>query len=370
MSDRFRAFVQKIGSGQHTNKPLSRAEAAEALDLMLTGAATPAQIGAFLIAHRIRRPTPEEMAGFLDTYATLGPQLQPIPAPVPPLVFGHPYDGRSRTAPIAPLVALLLAAAGCPSILHGSDRVPTKYGLPLVELWALIGVDWRPLHLQQVQQVFAQTGLAFLYQPQLFPLAESLVAYRDQIGKRPPLATAELLWNPYTGQALQICGFVHPPTEALAWTALQLRGSRHFVTVKGLEGSCDLPRDRAAILGICRGEEPERLILHARDYSLGGPEVSGLSAADWQAAARDLLSGTPSVLDDAVLWNAGIYLWLGGLQPSLAQGLAQAESLLRAQALLLPLRQVQRAIAQAIDANLGDSAPPSASAVDLALPSA
>ena len=66
--ERFKQHLRKVGSGEHTSKGMSREEAADALNLMLEGEATPAQIGAFLIAHRIRRPEPQELTGMLDTY--------------------------------------------------------------------------------------------------------------------------------------------------------------------------------------------------------------------------------------------------------------------------------------------------------------
>ena len=82
--ERFKQHLRKVGSGEHTSKGMSREEAADALDLMLQGEATPAQIGAFLIAHRIRRPEPQELTGMLDTYRRHGPEIssgkgQPAP---------------------------------------------------------------------------------------------------------------------------------------------------------------------------------------------------------------------------------------------------------------------------------------------------
>ena len=68
MSNDFRELVKTIGSGPHTGKHLSRVEARAAMGMMLEAQATPAQIGAFLIAHRIKRPTAEELAGMLDAY--------------------------------------------------------------------------------------------------------------------------------------------------------------------------------------------------------------------------------------------------------------------------------------------------------------
>jgi anthranilate phosphoribosyltransferase len=108
MTNIFRESIQKVGSGSgsHTSENLTRAEAAIAMKMMLLAEATPAQIGAFLIAHRIKRPTGEELAGMLDAYNELGPKLQPITQPV--IVLGIPYDGRTRTAPINMIITLLI----------------------------------------------------------------------------------------------------------------------------------------------------------------------------------------------------------------------------------------------------------------------
>ncbi|NER79711.1 MAG: hypothetical protein F6K42_09030, partial [Leptolyngbya sp. SIO1D8] len=68
MSQAFRALLKKVGSGRHTSETLTRREATDAALMMLAQEATPAQIGAFMIAHRIKRPVPQELAGFLDAY--------------------------------------------------------------------------------------------------------------------------------------------------------------------------------------------------------------------------------------------------------------------------------------------------------------
>jgi anthranilate phosphoribosyltransferase len=295
---------------------------------MLTQAATPAQIGAFMIAHRIKRPTGEELAGMLDAYDQLGPKLSPIESDLP-IVLGSPYDGRSRTAPILPLTALILNAAGCAVILHGGRRMPTKSGIPLVEIWQGLGVDWAPLTLDQTQQVFAQTQFGFVYLPTHFPLADQLVPYREQIGKRPPFATAELFWVPYAGEALIVAGFVHPPTEEMARSAFALRGTQRFMTVKGLEGSCDLPRDRTAIIGIQRPEQEfTRWLLHPRDYGFASDEVPLLPTTELISQLRSVLQGEPSELLEAAVWNGGFYLWQAGQCPDLATGFQTARHLI------------------------------------------
>ncbi|MEB3358107.1 MAG: anthranilate phosphoribosyltransferase family protein [Synechococcales bacterium] len=334
MSDRFRDLLRKVGSGPHTGKDLTRAEAALATRLMLYQEATPAQIGAFMIAHRIKRPTGEELAGMLDAYDQLGPHLTPIAAAHPAVVLNSPYDGRSRTAPIHPLTTLILLAAGCPVVLHGGARMPTKYGVPHAEIWQGLGVDWTRLSLASVQQVFAETGLGLLYTPNQFAIADQLVPYRDQIGKRPPLATIELLWCPYQGEALLACGYVHPPTEQMARDAFALRSTEQFVTVKGLEGSCDLPRDRTCILGLSRPSADacptfERLLLHPRDFGFGGADVPFEDTPSLIESTLAVLQGdTISDLARSAIWNGGFYLWCNGVSADLPMALEQAAAIL------------------------------------------
>ncbi|MEH2070143.1 MAG: anthranilate phosphoribosyltransferase family protein [Nostoc sp.] len=331
MSNIFREFVQKIGSGNHTGENLTRAQATTATKMMLLGEATPAQIGAFLIAHRIKRPTGEELAGMLDAYDELGPKLQPIISERPAIVLGIPYDGRTRTAPISPVTALLLAAAGQPVVMHGGDRLPTKYGLPLIDIWQGLGVDWTVLPLAKTQQVFAQTGIGFIYLPQHFPLTTSIWEYRDQLGKRPPLATMELIWCPYAENAHLIAGFVHPPTEGMFQIALGLRGVTKFTLVKGLEGSCDLPRDRTAIISLSSSPpspEIERLHLVPRDYGITTKNVPLGTTEELVADIRDVLAGKPGELMQTALWNGGFYLWRSGICSNMSEALAKAEELL------------------------------------------
>ena len=352
MSNAFRDLLRKVGSGNHTGEDLTRTEAAAATRMMLLGEATPAQIGAFLIAHRIKRPTGAELAGMLDAYDELGPRLQPIARSRPVMVLGIPYDGRDRTAPISPLTALLLAAAGQPTIMHGSDRMPTKYGIPLVEIWQGLGVDWTQLSLDQTQQVFETTELGFIYLPQHFPLAQKIFEYRDQIGKRPPFATMELMWCPYAGAAQIVAGYVHPPTESMFQVALSLRGTNNFTTVKGLEGSCDLPRERTNIIGLSTPNATdesgliaiERLHLSPRDYGFSSYNVPGDTTERLVADMRSVLQGKPSELMQSAIWNGGFYLWRAGICSDIRTGIERAEAMFASGEVAQKLQEISQLV--------------------------
>ncbi|NER22789.1 MAG: anthranilate phosphoribosyltransferase family protein [Symploca sp. SIO1C2] len=345
MSDIFRELLKKVGSGTHTSKNLSRQEAATATRMMLLQEATPAQIGAFMIAHRIKRPTSEELAGMLDAYEEIGPKLQPTK---PVTVFGNPYDGRSRTSPVTPLTALVLATAGMPVVMHGGNCMPTKYGVPLIEIWQGLGVDFSKLTLPQVEPLLEKTGLGFIYLPQQFPEAQELVTYREQIGKRPPAATVELIWSPCARDNHLVAGYVHPPTEVRFRETFKLRGVSNFTLVKGLEGSCDLPCDRTAIIAISHPDAEdgfERLLLHPSDYGFAEKEVSFDSTAKLLVEMQKVLQGKSSPLMPAVIWNSGFYLWRCGICADLPTGLAQAETLFTSGDVSQKLEEISQAIA-------------------------
>ncbi len=333
MSNTFREYLKKIGSGVHTGTDLTRTEAAEAAKLMLLGQATPAQIGAFLIAHRIKRPTANELAGMLDTYDELGPKLSTnnLDFDYPVTVLGTPYDGRSRTAPVTPITALILATAGVPVVMHGGDRMATKYGLPMIEIWQGLGVDFTNLSLTQVAELLAKTGLTFVYVPRHFPLADQLVPYRDQIGKRPPLASVELIWSPCSGKVHIMAGFVHPPTEKFFKETFELKGVNHFTTIKGLEGSCDLPLSRTAIIGLGQPDlDPswERLLIHPKDYGFADKDTPLESEIKLIEQIQGVLKGQSNELMSSVIYNGGFYLWRCGVCADLNTGFTQAETFL------------------------------------------
>lgn len=345
MSQTFRELLKTIGSGVHTGKDLSREEAAIATRQMLLQEATPAQIGAFLIAHRIKRPSPEELAGMLDVYEELGPHLEidHLTFTKPVVIFGNPYDGRTRTVPVTPITTLMLVASGVPVILHGGDVMPTKYGVPLATLWQGLGVDFTQKSLEQVQQGLEKTGLAFIYLPNHFPEAYNIVPYRDQVGKRPPIATMELMWLPCTGNIHPISGYVHPPTEERFLKTFALKGISYFTSVKGLEGSCDLACSRTAIIGFGQtGESPhfERFLLDPRENGFSSTDVLLESTETAIALMQELIQGKDNELKDAAILNGGFYLWRCGVTEDLKSGFVQAETMLKEGKLADKLKEI------------------------------
>ena len=139
----------------------------------------------------------------------------------------------------------------------------------------------------------------------------------------------ELIWSPLLSDYHLVAGFVHPPTEKIFRDALALREVDRFTTVKGLEGSCDLPRDRTAIIGIFKNGVFQRLHLNPHDYNFAGtnppiPETTSQLVEQMQS----ILQGKPSELMNSAVWNGGFYLWHCGLCPDIESGFEMAEKLL------------------------------------------
>lgn len=346
MSSAFRELLKRVGSGTHTSKNLTRSESALATEMMLLQTATPAQIGAFTISHRIKRPTPEELAGILDGFDRLGNKLEVCAKhPHLPVVLGNPYDGRSRTVPVSVITALILATA-IPVVMHGGNRSPTKYGIPLVEIWRGLGVDFSRLDLAQAQNFYRQTKLGFIYLPQHFIAAHRFMTFRAEIGKRPPFATAELVWNPVKGEVNLVAGFVHPPTEERFRETFKIIGRTNFTLVKGLEGSCDLSCNRTGIIALGQPEGSfERLLLDPKQY-INGSDVAFESDERAIALIIDVIRGKNNSLLPAAILNGGFYLWRFNLASSLDAGMALAEQMLLGKQAADKLSQLQTAIAE------------------------
>ncbi len=326
--ERFKTYLRKIGSGEQTSRNMTREESADALNLNLTGIPSPAQIGAFMIAHRIKRPGPEELAGMIDTYLKLGPKLQSQTKQRSPICFGMPFDGRTRTAPIYPLTSLVLLSAEQPVVLQGGQRMPVKYGITTQELFFALGMNLSGLTISQVQSGFLKNNFAFIHQPEHFPLAENLIYYRDQIGKRPPIASMELLWSAHRNKHLLVSGFVHNPTEERHWKTLQLIGEENIITIKGLEGSTDLPVSRKCQASHIKNKHINALTIDPKDYNFHAKDVVYKNLEVWKMQAIEAINNKGPLIESLLL-NAGFYLWSSDITSTLQGGVKKAENLIK-----------------------------------------
>ena len=261
------------------------------------------------------------------------------------MVLGNPYDGRSRTVPVTIITALILATANIPVVLHGGDCMPTKYGLPLIKIWQGLGVDFSRANLAQAQSTYAQTKVGFIYLPQHFVEADNFVTFREQIGKRPPFATAELAWCPIASDVHLVAGFVHPPTEERFRETFKIRDRQDYTLVKGLEGSCDLSRNRTGIIFMGQSqagiEDSNRFLLNPSKYGFGGSDIAFESDTQAIALIQAVIAGEDNSLLPSAILNGGFYLWRFKIAPTLELGFHLAAEMLETGEVAQKLAQIK-----------------------------
>jgi anthranilate phosphoribosyltransferase len=112
-----------------------------------------------------------------------------------------------------------------------------------------------------------------------------------------------------------------------------------------LEGSCDLPRDRTAIIGISKPDaEFERVLLAHGDYGFSSTNPVFESASELLKQMQEVLLGKPSELMQSAIWNGGFYLWRSGVCLDINSGLIEAETLLSSGKVVQKLEEVSQAV--------------------------
>ena len=205
------AYIREIGRGKDGARPLDRAQAADLFGQVLDGGLSDLEVGAFCLAMRIKGETAQEMAGFLDaTHA----RMHAIPAgadDAPPTIVIPSYNGARKLPVLTPLLALLLARAGLPVLVHGAATEDKRVFSGAVFAGNV---------------AFAPTAL-------LCPGLQRLLEVRRVVHLRNSAHSVVKLMNPCAGRSLLVSSYTHPEyahsmaeTFALAGTnALLLRGT-------------------------------------------------------------------------------------------------------------------------------------------------
>lgn len=235
MSQRFAEFLAAVGRGPGRSRPLAREEAREAMELILSAAVTPEQLGAFLLVMRYRGETALELAGYVDAVrARLPGDLGPRPD-----LDWPSYADRHRQLPWFLLSALLLAGAGVRVLMHGIEGegpASTPAGL------AALGVA-PARSLAEAGAMLERWNFAYLPLAVLAPELHRLFRLRPLLGLRTPVHTLARELAPF-GPATQIQGVFHPTYLELHHETQGLLGQRRAVVFKGGGGEAQRNPDK------------------------------------------------------------------------------------------------------------------------------
>ena len=202
-------WIREIGRGPHAARPLSADDACELFSAMLAGDVPPLELGAILVAYRIKGETLDELTGFM---AAIEPRLARLTAPVdrPAPVVLPCYNGARKLPNLTALVALLLKRYGVPVLLHGMTDEGSAYGRVTTAaiMWEL-GVE-PATSVADAQRQLDCDGIVYVPTAVLSPSLASMPELRGRMGLRSVGHTLAKLIDPFSGAGFRVVAVTHP----------------------------------------------------------------------------------------------------------------------------------------------------------------
>ncbi|MFT5963047.1 MAG: anthranilate phosphoribosyltransferase [Burkholderiaceae bacterium] len=200
-------FIKVIGRGKDGARSMNREDACLLYGAMLDGRVSDLELGAILLSMRIKGESIAEIAGFLDaSEASFAPLSAPVDAQYAPIVIPS-YNGARHMANLTPLLAILLARAGAPVLMHGVLTDPGR--VTSAEIFEALG---HPLatSIAQAEVQFAQHEPVFMAIDVLAPKLARLLAMRRILGVRNSTHTLVKIMQPFRQSALRLSSYTHP----------------------------------------------------------------------------------------------------------------------------------------------------------------
>jgi anthranilate phosphoribosyltransferase len=300
---------------------LSRVQARAVMDEVMRGAATPAQIGGFLVALRLKGETADEIAGCAEAMRAhvlaVRPQREDLVD-----TAGTGGDG-ARTINISTAAALVAAAAGAGVAKHGNRAVSSASGSADV----LEALGFRlELPPARIEQSIDELGFGFLFAPTHHPAMRHAAPVRQELAARTVFNVLGPLTNP-AGARAQVVGVYAPALVRTIADVLAQLGARRAFVVHGAGGIDELsPAGSNLVCEVANGTVREREI---DPLELGVPrcdpaELRGGSPEENAAAIRAVFSGEEGGRRSAVLLNAAGAIAAAGHARDLRDGLGLA----------------------------------------------
>lgn len=340
-----------------TGDSLSEADAAAAFEILMSGTATPVQIGAFLMGLRVRGETVAEITG-----AVRAMRAKAVPAAAPEDaidIVGTGGDGAG-TYNISTAAALVVAGCGVPVAKHGNRSVSSKSGA--ADVLSCLGIDVDS-PLEQVEAAIREAKIGFLMAPRHHPAMRHVGPARAELAVRTIFNLLGPMANP-AGVKRQFTGvydrrWLEPMAECL-----KNLGTEACWIVHGSDGLDELTTTGPSYVAELKSGTIRTFEVSPEEAGLARASMADLKGGtpDENAQAlKDVLAGTPGAYRDVVVFNAGAALLVAGRAESLKDGAALAARSIddgHAQAALERLVSLtgHGAASAAIDGKTGESA--------------
>lgn len=306
-------------------KDLSPSQMRTLMRTIMSGGATPAQIGAFLIALRAKGETVEEVAAAAEVLREMATKV-PISGPHVIDTCGTGGDA-SRTFNISTTAAFVVAAAGGKVAKHGNRSVSSRSGSADVLEAAGVNLDLTP---HQVKACIDRVGVGFLFAQRHHGAMKYAIGPRREIGVRTIFNLLGPLTNP-AGALNQLIGvYAEHWVKPLA-QVLQRLGSQHVLVVHAEDGLDEISIGSPTLVAELRGGHIATYTITPEQFGLQRAPLRQLSVDTVAASLKmmvGVLNGEPGPAQDIVALNAGAAIYAANLVDSLEAGLRRAQAVI------------------------------------------
>jgi anthranilate phosphoribosyltransferase len=311
--DEFKALIGKVAAGAS----LTREESAAAVRRIMASEATPSQMGALLMALRVRGETVEEITG---AALAMRAKMRTVVAPADAVdVVGTGGDG-SGSYNISTCAAFVVAGAGIPVAKHGNRALSSRCGAADVLTALGARVDLTP---EAVARCIAHAGIGFMFAPLFHPALKHVGPVRAELGTRTLFNLLGPLVNPAGVRRHMVGVFSGQWVEPIAQVLGELGSDRAFV-VHGSDGLDEITTSGPTTIAFL--DHASVRIFEVTPEEVGLPRVApgsltGGDAPANAAAMRRVLQGHKSPYRDVVLLNAAAALVVGERAEDLRDGI-------------------------------------------------
>jgi len=314
--ERLRALIGKVATGA----TLTRDEAAHAFDKMMSGEATPAQMGGLLMALRIRGETVDEITGAVTTMRA---KMLTVDAPKDAIDVVGTGGDAAGSYNISTCAAFIVAGAGVPVAKHGNRALSSRSGAADV-LGALgVRIELAP---EEISRCIREAGIGFMFAPAHHPAMKHVGPARVELGTRTIFNLLGPLSNP-AGVKRQMVGvFARSWIEPLAHVLGALGMERAYV-VHGSDGLDEITTSGATYVAELTNGKVRTFEITPEEVGLKRSTAADLKGGDAETnakALREVLAGKLGPFRDVALLNAAAALVVAGKANTLADGLKLA----------------------------------------------
>ena len=306
-------------------RDLTRAEARRVMGSIMDGEATPAQIGGFLVALRLKGETADEIAGCAEAMREHALPVKPARDDLVDTA-GTGGDG-GRTFNISTAAALVAAAAGAGVAKHGNRSVSSQSGSADVLEALGFELDLAP---ERIAESIDSLGFGFMFAPMHHPAMRHAAPVRRELAARTVFNVLGPLTNP-AGARAQVVGVYSPLLVPVIADVLAKLGARRAFVVHGAGGIDELsPAGPNLVCEVVEGSVRRREIdpLDLGVERCDPQELRGGSAEENAAKIRGVFDGANGAPRAAILLNAAGAIAAGGHASDLAEGYALAREAL------------------------------------------